>query len=785
MKLHVDSAVHASSATTVTKTSATPLAPSRINRSRSGMPERRATSSQSSVGNDANTRSTPVYRPGRWDIWILGISIGLGGQYFSWNDGLRGGLYTFLIDYFLVGFAYITLCCCASEITGALPFAGGAYGLSRCTLGLYPGFIIGCAETIEYIIYVATSVLALADMLVESIPELGGFEPLIWLLFYASALYFHIRGDYIFWRWNMAIGVLSLFFVLLYCIGSFPHTNFAVNADNDPDFRFVHGGNGFMRSLPLSCWFFVGVEALNLASDDVVDPKISIPFAQVSCILALFLSGIVVFFVTVSLPPPGLKQISKLLAPFDNGYQLLFDISVKTATLFSIPAMYATTFGFMWGYGKLIAAMATSKLLPPILAHPHPKYGTPYLAVLFGSSLSYFMCLLVFYVPSIVDKYLFNICIAMAFIGYASQCVGYIALKRNYPNIKSSSFHSPFGNYGAIYSLVIWLLGLTSIAGFQENGGIEILVFSCTIAALTLFYFAYAQSRQTLSSQENKVFLMAHVMKLSKTNSRKKQYSSQTVQRQGGGSPTRLIGATGLVRPTLQLPQLGGRDGSNHQTNRPLKLPVVKPIPGATPFHRQFTSPRVEDPYGDTDPYVFPDPNEIQAARFTTAEPLSDATASAPAISAILFATDGIFPSESAMKRRASEPFMRIDEMVEREIPESVSVSETPEERASNDVDERSEVYNDGGRKCGGESEFDAVGVDEGRATWFPLSSRFAAFVLTNVGIVNELDPADSGAADASKAVASEPAQATTHEDGEAAKSTESEDAHDGSHVNS
>uniref|UniRef100_K3X4Z5 Amino acid permease/ SLC12A domain-containing protein n=1 Tax=Globisporangium ultimum (strain ATCC 200006 / CBS 805.95 / DAOM BR144) TaxID=431595 RepID=K3X4Z5_GLOUD len=524
VKLHVDApAVRPAPATSPKR----PTQPARMEANRVAAPSSSSPAEGTAATNDGSAQPrVPVYRPGRWDIWILGISIGLGGQYFSWNEGLKSGLYTFLIEYFLVGFAYIALCCCTSEITGALPFAGGAYGLSRCTLGFYPGFIIGCAEAIEYIIYVATSVLALADMFVESIPELDGFEPLIWLLVYASALFFHIRGDYVFWRWNIVIGVLSLFFVLLYCIGSFPHTNFALNADNDPDFRFVHGTHGFMRSLPLACWFFVGVEALNLASDDVVDPKRSIPFAQLSCILSLFLSGIVVFFVTVSLPPPGLNQVSKLLAPFDNGFQLLFTISVKTATLFSIPAMYATTFGFMWGYGKLIAAMATSKLLPPIIARPHPMYQTPYLAVLLGSTLSYFMCLLVFYVPQILDKYLFNICIAMAFIGYAGQCIGYISLKRNYPNIKSSTFHSPFGNYGAVYSLIIWLIGLVSVAGFQENGGIEILVFGGIIFVLTLFYFGYAQSRQTLSSKENKVFLMAHVMKFGK--SRKKQWSRTT-----------------------------------------------------------------------------------------------------------------------------------------------------------------------------------------------------------------------------------------------------------------
>lgn len=702
------------------------------------------TDSQRAIEPEPDASPSQAYRPGRWDIWILGISIGLGGQYFSWNDGLRGGLYSFLLIYFLVGFAYIALCCCTSEITGALPFAGGAYGLSRCTLGFYPGFIIGCAEAIEYIVYVSSSVLALTNMMVEIAPELAGFEPLLWLFFYASSLYFHIRGDYIFWRWNMFVGVLSLFFVLLYCFGSFPHTDFAMNADNDPDFRFVRGAEGFMRSLPLSCWFFVGVEALNLASDDVLEPTKAIPFAQVSCIVALFFTGIVVLFVTVSLPPPGLKQISKLLAPFDNGFQLLFDISVKTATLFSIPAMYATTFGFMWGYGKLIAAMATSKLLPPVLARPHPKYGTPYLAVLSGSILSYCVCLLVFYVPAISDKYLFNICIAMAFLGYASQCIGYIALKRNYPNIKSSSFHSPFGIFGAAYSLVVWLLGLISVAFFQESAGLEFFVFLGILAVLTVFYFAYAKSRQTLSAQEHKVFLLAHVMKFNKDKSRKKQYSSsQSPNPYGSGSPTRLIAATGLVRPALTLGHIhlgrGGGGGVYLQQQgslRPLKLPTAIPLANATPFHRQFTKPCVKNPYADDD-----DPHEVRDAS-------RPASSSAPSlvVDAALAATDGVVvptPTRSSFTIGSkhfvakAEAFTAVHELLETaKGGPSVLKGGPSNDLADTDADEQSEIYSDEDRRVNSDQNLGGPGE---RSTWSALGLRFATFI-TSVGFVGDLE---------------------------------------------
>ncbi|TMW58111.1 hypothetical protein Poli38472_011699 [Pythium oligandrum] len=544
-------------------------------------PRSRADSSEGEAERQAEAQLK--YQANKWDIWVLGLTIGLGGQYFSWNYGLYAGLYTFLIDFFVVGFAYIALCCCTSEITGALPFAGGAYGLSRCTLGYYPGYLIGCAEACEYIAYVSASVMSLAKMIVEIIPQLEGYEPIIWLLVYAHACYVHYRGDRIFWRWNTIIGCMSLLVVLTYCFGSLPHVDFKANADIDPGFRFINGVPGFIRHLPAACWFFVGVEALNLASDDVKDAKRSIPFAQVASILTLFSVGFFVFFVTVSLPPPGLNQVAKLLAPFDNGFQIMFKIGSSPATIFSIPAMYATTFGFMWGYGKLIQAMATSKLLPPALARTSERYDTPILAVVSGSVLSYFLALIVHFVPS-VDDYLSNICVAAAFLGYAGQCVGYITLKRLYPSIKSSTFHSPFGIYGAVYSLCVWLLGLVSIAGFQKSNGLEFGLFILVLVILSIFYIVYAKGRQTFSSKETKVFLEAHIMRFNKTKSLRGGLNSKAV------TPRPLVLSKTTALGQAMIPDPNAEDETE---DKPLPLPVVAPNDSAMPFHRQFTSPCV------------------------------------------------------------------------------------------------------------------------------------------------------------------------------------------------
>jgi hypothetical protein len=132
------------------------------------------------------------FHPNSWHIWCLGITIVIGGQYFSWNFGLVAGFGSCCISYCIVSCAYLALCCCTSELTSALPFAGGAYGLARCSLGFYCGFMVGCSEALEYITYTAISYVTLVSMLVSAAPGLAGWEPLLWLLLYVVSLIIYI-----------------------------------------------------------------------------------------------------------------------------------------------------------------------------------------------------------------------------------------------------------------------------------------------------------------------------------------------------------------------------------------------------------------------------------------------------------------------------------------------------------------------------------------------------------------------------------------------------------------
>ena len=59
-----------------------------------------------------------------WDMWALGMTIVIGGQFYSWNEGLTAGFGSFIIAFGVIALGYICLVFCVSELSSAIPFPG-------------------------------------------------------------------------------------------------------------------------------------------------------------------------------------------------------------------------------------------------------------------------------------------------------------------------------------------------------------------------------------------------------------------------------------------------------------------------------------------------------------------------------------------------------------------------------------------------------------------------------------------------------------------------------------
>src|SRR5947209_3547684 len=84
------------------------------------------------------------------DIWALGVGVVITGEYFGWNLGLKdNGAVAMIVASLLVCVLYLTWVLALSELSVALPFAGGPLAYGRRAADPSLGFVMGWSMFLE------------------------------------------------------------------------------------------------------------------------------------------------------------------------------------------------------------------------------------------------------------------------------------------------------------------------------------------------------------------------------------------------------------------------------------------------------------------------------------------------------------------------------------------------------------------------------------------------------------------------------------------------------------
>src|SRR6266480_1696634 len=83
-------------------------------------------------------------------IWALGVGVVITGEYFGWNPGLKeGGPIGMLLASLFFCALYMAWVLCLSELSVAMPFAGGPLAYGRRAVGPGLGFFMGWSMFLE------------------------------------------------------------------------------------------------------------------------------------------------------------------------------------------------------------------------------------------------------------------------------------------------------------------------------------------------------------------------------------------------------------------------------------------------------------------------------------------------------------------------------------------------------------------------------------------------------------------------------------------------------------
>eukprot|EP00598_Pedospumella_elongata_P005445 CAMPEP_0184967628 /NCGR_PEP_ID=MMETSP1098-20130426/932_1 /TAXON_ID=89044 /ORGANISM="Spumella elongata, Strain CCAP 955/1" /LENGTH=720 /DNA_ID=CAMNT_0027489109 /DNA_START=93 /DNA_END=2255 /DNA_ORIENTATION=+ len=451
-----------------------------------------------------------------WDIWALGLSTTLGGHFYLWSTGLVTGFGGMAVQTFLIFTGYAVLLLCMAELASALPFAGGAYGVARVTLGSFIGFLVACFDAYQsmfYAFFVVFVVGALLELILETDHD---FQPVWWAIIYSSYILIHAWGGRTYWVILRVLTVGSLGLLLIYIFGCIKFAEFDKYAPMpaaDKDIEsvwFVGGAKLFFRALPFPCFFFVGNESLNLAARDTKNPKVDIPWGYFTTFTTNSLLTFALIFVACSVAPGTIYLPLYAVAPLTPGYMLLFDIDIYKALCLSLVPMYTAGFGFTYYSAYQIRAMGKSGLVNTWLGYDYPYVTTPVNALLASAAIGFLVGCRYFYLPLLKQEDLFRINLLGAVCVYFTQFISFIAFRWYYPTI-SREFTSPLGIFGAVYGIVFFIIVFVALAALEPSPAI--LAFAVYLALLTIYYVLVVRHRQMFSEEEKTVLFKAYLMK--------------------------------------------------------------------------------------------------------------------------------------------------------------------------------------------------------------------------------------------------------------------------------
>ena len=96
----------------------------------------------------------PQLRPeiNAWYLWSLAVGLVISGEYFGWNYGWgSAGTVGFLITTLIVAVLYVAFIFSFTELTTAIPHAGGPFAYALRAFGPAGGLIAGYATLVEFL----------------------------------------------------------------------------------------------------------------------------------------------------------------------------------------------------------------------------------------------------------------------------------------------------------------------------------------------------------------------------------------------------------------------------------------------------------------------------------------------------------------------------------------------------------------------------------------------------------------------------------------------------------
>jgi len=384
-----------------------------------------------------------------------------------------------IVVWIVAGIIAVVIALCFAQCAALLPRVGGPYAYAKEAWGPFAGFIVGWSLWLAEWVSLAVFPVAFTRYLMFFIPNLEWhYQIMVKGLFVAFLAATNIVGVKAAGRINDVLTLVKLapliFFSGIGLLYMILHPTVALS--NLSPFS-PYGFSNFGGTLVLIFWAYAGFEISTIPADEIKDPGRTIPRA-----IVLGISIVTIFYLATNIVLFGVRPYNQLandIAP----------LASATTTLLGTTSILALIGGAIVGVGALISvagsdesgmigtsrlgyALAVDGLYPRIFAKVHPRFKTPFLAIII-QAITALIAAIVGNLSMLISTSVFFMAIA-----YIATSVSIFSLRKK--NFKPQ-FHLKGGllipSLGVIFSLYL----ISQCAITQIATGIALLLVGIPI----------------------------------------------------------------------------------------------------------------------------------------------------------------------------------------------------------------------------------------------------------------------------------------------------------------
>lgn len=356
-----------------------------------------------------------------------------------------------------------------AECARLCPEVGGPYAYTARAFGPFPGFLAGWSMWIAELTALPVFAIAFTNYLGAFVTLSNAEVHLVRLAFLALLTAINVASVRLAGRVNDALTLLKLAPLVALVLGAAIYAvvhGGEVGARLDPFAPF--GFERFPEALTLIVWAYMGFELSTVPAGEVANPGKTIPRAMV-----LGMAIVTAFYLTTNLAVYALVGTDELAAsqtPLRDAATVVFGgVGAALMTAGAMVSVSGSNESDMLGASRLSFAMAADGLLPHRLASIHPRFRTPWLALIVQAAIAMALTF-VDALPGLISFAVVNLMVSFLLSAFAL-----LRLRRGHPRPRALHRALP-------YLAIVVCVGLLSALSLQNLAqGVAVLAIGTVV----------------------------------------------------------------------------------------------------------------------------------------------------------------------------------------------------------------------------------------------------------------------------------------------------------------